>query len=196
MDRPRMTDPGVVKGKVAYLAPELLENAKPDPRCDVYSLGVVLWEALAGKRLFGTERTEIDTALRILQGNIPAVSEARAELPRELVAIVSQATARLPRERFQRATDMIDALSGLLRKQPAPTDATAIARSVRAARAWGNSQHPPAATQPPPAATQPSPGATKPPTAATKPPTAGGTPPPPPPAQPPPTGTQPPPAAD
>ena len=180
MDRPRMTDPGVVKGKVAYLAPELLENAKPDPRCDVYSLGVVLWEALAGKRLFGTERTEIDTALRILQGNVPAVSEARAELPRELVAIVSQATARMPRERFQRATDMIDALAGVLRKQPAPTDATAIARSVRAARAWGTSQYPPGATQPPPGATQPPPGATKPPP-------TGGTPPPPP-------GTQPPPA--
>jgi hypothetical protein len=123
-----------------------------------------------------------------LQGNIPAVSEARAELPRELVAIVAQATARLPRERFQRATDMIDALSAVLRKQPAATDATAIARSVRAARAWGSSQHPPAATQPPPGATQPPPGATKPP--------IGGTPPPPPATQPPPSGTQPPPAAD
>ena len=151
MDRPRTTDPGVVKGKVAYLAPELLENAKPDPRCDLYSLGVVLWEALSGKRLFGTERTEVDTALRILQGNVAPVSEVRHDLPRELVSIVSQATARSPRERFQRATDMIEALSGLLRKQPAPTDAPSIARSVRYARAWLSSTPPPPGTQPPPA---------------------------------------------
>jgi serine/threonine-protein kinase len=158
MDRPRMTDPGIVKGKVAYLSPELLENAKPDPRCDLYSLGVVLWEALAGKRLFGTERTEIDTALRILQGNIEPVSEARSELPHELIAIVTQATARSPRDRFQRATDMIEALSGLLRRQPSATDATAIARSVRAAKAWGSSTHPPpAGTHPPPAGTRPPP---------------------------------------
>jgi serine/threonine-protein kinase len=148
MDRPRMTDPGVVKGKVAYVAPELLENAKPDPRCDVYSLGVVLWEALSGKRLFGGERTEIDTALRILQGNVAPVSEVRSDLPRELVAIVSQATARVPRERFQRATDMIDALAGLLRKQPGATDAPAIARSVRSAKSWLTSQPPPSGMPP------------------------------------------------
>ena len=163
MDRPRTTDPGVVKGKVAYLAPELLENAKPDPRCDVYSLGVVLWEALAGKRLFGTERTEIDTALRILHGSVAPVSEVRQDLPRDLVAIVAQATARFPRERFQRATDMIEALSAMLRKQPAATDAPAIARSVRNARAWLSSMPPPPETQrPPPAGTQPPPPGTQP----------------------------------
>jgi serine/threonine-protein kinase len=130
------------------VAPELLENAKPDPRCDVYSLGVVLWEALSGKRLFGGERTEIDTALRILQGNVAPVSEVRSDLPRELVAIVSQATARVPRERFQRATDMIDALAGLLRKQPGATDAPAIARSVRSAKSWLTSQPPPSGMPP------------------------------------------------
>jgi eukaryotic-like serine/threonine-protein kinase len=174
MDRPRMTDPGVVKGKVAYVAPELLENAKPDPRCDVYSLGVVLWEALSGKRLFGGERTEIDTALRILQGNVAPVSEVRSDLPRELVAIVSQATARVARERFQRATDMIDALAGLLRKQPGATDAPAIARSVRSAKGWLMSQPPPSGSGMPPASGNP-PASGKPPASGIPP--ASGTPP-------------------
>jgi len=113
-DRPRTTDPGIVKGKVAYLAPELLENAKPDPRCDLYSLGVVLWEALAAQRLFGNERNDIETALKILQSNIPTITELRPELPPELAAIVATATARNPRHRFARATEMIDALAGLL----------------------------------------------------------------------------------
>jgi serine/threonine-protein kinase len=134
MDRPRTTDPGIVKGKVAYLAPELLENQKPDPRCDVYSLGVVLWEALAARRLYGAERTDVDTALKILEGNIPAVSSVRSDLPEELSKIVVRATARLARDRYPRTTEMVDALSGLLRRQPASTDAPSIARSVRLAK--------------------------------------------------------------
>jgi serine/threonine protein kinase len=136
MDRPRTTDPGTVKGKVAYLAPELLDNQKPDPRCDLYSVGVVLWEALTAKRLFGGETvTDVETALRILEGKTPKVTEVRPELPEELSEIVAHALARQPRERFQRATEMIDALSQLLRRQTEQTDGPSLARSVRTAKA-------------------------------------------------------------
>lgn len=131
MDRPRTTDPGIVKGKVAYLAPELFEEAKPDPRCDIYSVGVVLWEALTAQRLFGNEKNDIDTALRILQGNVPKVTSVRPELPEDLADVVDRATARQPRDRFQRATDMIDALSSLLRKHGQPTDAQVLSRNLR-----------------------------------------------------------------
>ncbi len=136
MDRPRTTDPGTVKGKVAYLAPELLDNQRPDPRCDLYSVGVVLWEALAARRLFGGEaRTDVEVALRILEGRVARVEEVRPELPEELAEIVARALARQPRERYQRATEMIDALAQLLRRQREPTDGPALARSVRAAKA-------------------------------------------------------------
>jgi eukaryotic-like serine/threonine-protein kinase len=135
MDRPRNTDPGIVKGKVAYLAPELFENAKPDPRCDLYSLGVLLWETLTAQRMFGKERTDVDTAMRIIEGNIPDVVAIRPDVPQALSQIVKQATARQPRDRYQRAPEMVDALAGLLRKHTEPTDATAIARSVRVANA-------------------------------------------------------------
>jgi hypothetical protein len=47
MDRPRTTDPGIVKGKVAYLAPELLENAKPDARCDRFQRATAMIDALS-----------------------------------------------------------------------------------------------------------------------------------------------------
>lgn len=134
MDRPRTTDPGTVKGKVAYMAPELLQNEKPDPRCDLYSVGVVLWEALTARRLFGGDGTDVQIALRILEGTIPSLRERRPELPVELSAIVERALARRPRERFQRATEMIDALAQLLRRHPEPADGSAIARSVRHAR--------------------------------------------------------------
>ncbi|HEX7480654.1 MAG TPA: serine/threonine-protein kinase [Polyangiales bacterium] len=135
-DRPRTTDPGIVKGKVAYLAPELFHDAKPEPRCDLYSLGVVMWEALAARRMFDSALTDVQIALAILEGKIPPVTDLRPELPEELVAIVAQATAKQARDRFARATEMIDALSGLLRKHPEPTDAPALARSVRAANGY------------------------------------------------------------
>jgi serine/threonine-protein kinase len=133
-ERPRTTDPGTVKGKVAYMAPELLENQKPDPRCDIYSVGVTLWEAIAARRLFGGKGTDIDIALRVLDGKIPPLSEAREDVPPELEAIVNRSLARNPRERFQRATEMIDALAALLRSRHAPTDGTVLARSVREAQ--------------------------------------------------------------
>ncbi|HEX2679340.1 MAG TPA: serine/threonine-protein kinase [Polyangiales bacterium] len=135
MDRPRTTDPGIVKGKVAYLAPELFENAKPEPRCDIYSLGVVLWEALSAQRLFPIDKSDATTALRILKGEIPLVTTVAPDVPPELAAIVAQATQRQARDRYARATEMIDALAGLLRKHAEPTDAPSIARSVRGANA-------------------------------------------------------------
>jgi serine/threonine-protein kinase len=135
MDRPRMTDPGIVKGKVAYMAPELLENQKPDARSDVYSVGVVLWEALTARRLFGGGvATEVQVAMRILEGKVKSVTELRPDLPEELAAIVARALARDPKERFQHATEMIEALAQLLRRQPQSADGSALARSVRAAR--------------------------------------------------------------
>jgi serine/threonine-protein kinase len=143
MDRPRTTDPGTVKGKVAYLAPELLDNQKPDPRCDLYSVGVVLWEALTAQRLFAAEgATDVEMALRILKGELPHPADLRPELPDELCAIVLRALARSPRDRFQRATEMIDALAQLLRRQCEATDGPELARSVRTARAMLSDSRP------------------------------------------------------
>lgn len=134
IDRPRTTDPGTVKGKVAYIAPEVLEHKQADPRSDLFSVGVVLWEALAARRLFGGQGTDIDIAMRVLEGRVPNIREIRPELPVELEAIMLKALARTPRERFQRATLMIEALAGLLRQGDEPTDGPALGRSVRRAR--------------------------------------------------------------
>ena len=134
MDRPRTTDPGIVKGKVAYLAPELLQHAKPDPRCDLYSVGVVLWEALTGQPLFAGARNDVEIAMRILEAKLPPVTDFRDDLPQELSDIVMRALARQPRDRYQRATEMVDALAQLLRRHPDSADGSAIAKSVRGAR--------------------------------------------------------------
>jgi serine/threonine protein kinase len=131
--RPRTTDPGIVKGKIAYMAPELFEQRKPDPRCDIFSVGVTLWEALMGQRLFGGEGTDVDIAMRVLDCKVPSLRTATPAIPPALEIIVNKALARSPDNRYQRATDMIDALSGLLRVQSVPTDGPALAASAKEA---------------------------------------------------------------
>lgn len=120
-------------GKLGYLAPEILHGASPDPRVDVYGVGVVLWESLAARRLFGGgDRTDVDIAKRILRAEVPPLAELRPELPRELCDCVSRALASDPAKRFQSAREMIGALSTILRHHPEPSDGAALARNARA----------------------------------------------------------------
>lgn len=133
MDRPSRTDPGIVKGKVSYMAPECLEGAKPSTLSDIYAIGVVLWESLAARNLFGGSGTDVDIAMRVMKAEIPPLGELREGLPERLVDIVECALSRNPKNRFARATDMIDALAGLLRNQTMPTDGPTLAKSVRLA---------------------------------------------------------------
>lgn len=133
LDRPGTSDPGIVKGKIAYMAPELFDDPKPEPRCDIFSVGVTLWETLTARRLFGGHGTDVDMALRVMQCQVPPLRELRPEIPDALERVVNRALARAPAERYQRATDMIEALATVLRNQSAPADGSALARSAREA---------------------------------------------------------------
>jgi len=99
---------GVIKGKLNYVAPEYLLG-KLDARCDLWALGVVMWELLTGKRLFDApEQREILDRVRALP--IPPPSQANPEVPREVDEIVLKALTRDPELRWQRAADMRDAI--------------------------------------------------------------------------------------
>ena len=99
---------GVIKGKLNYVAPEYL-SGKLDARCDLWALGVVMYELLTGKRLFDApEQGTILDHVRSLP--IPAPSSANPEVPREVDQIVLTALARDPNKRWQRAGDMRDAI--------------------------------------------------------------------------------------
>jgi serine/threonine-protein kinase len=132
LDRPRTTDPGIVKGKVSYLAPELFEHHRPNVRCDIFSVGVTVWEALSGRRLFDGA-TDVEAAMRVIACEVPDLREIRPEIPAELSAIVHRSLAKDPNERFQTAREMIAALSGLLCHPEVATDGPAIAQSAREA---------------------------------------------------------------
>ncbi|MCA9581202.1 MAG: serine/threonine protein kinase [Myxococcales bacterium] len=132
MDRGRLTQPGVVKGKLAYLAPELVMGDRATALTDVYAVGIVLWETLTGARLFAGGK-DTDVIRRVRDGAIPPLTEYRDDLPEELMDIVRCALAKFPEDRFQSAREMQLALAGLLRGHHERTDAEPLARSVRLA---------------------------------------------------------------
>jgi eukaryotic-like serine/threonine-protein kinase len=95
------SDPGTsretLKGKVGYMAPEYVRGQTVDRRVDVFALGVVLWEALQGKRLFRGQ-SDAETLERLLSMTVPPASEGMPELA-VLDAAVAQALARDPAKR-------------------------------------------------------------------------------------------------
>ena len=99
---------GMIKGKLNYVAPEYLAG-KLDARCDLWALGVVMYELLAGKRLFDAPE-QADILERVRSMPIPAPSQSNPEVPREVDEIVLKALTRDPEKRWQRAGDMRDAI--------------------------------------------------------------------------------------
>lgn len=123
----RMTQSGVVRGKVPYMAPEYALTGKLDPRSDLFAVGVVLYEALAGRRPFDGQ-TELDTLNRIREGRHRPLAELCPEAPSQLVAIVEQLLVPDPNERFQTASALLQALAYIA---PPPTVARELAQLVR-----------------------------------------------------------------
>jgi serine/threonine-protein kinase len=106
--RLQTTQEGQIKGKLAYMAPELLEHGEVTRLADVYAVGVMLWEGLTGKRLFEAP-TEGQLLHRVLFAQIDPPS-AVAKVPPELDALVLRALEKDPTKRFQSARDMALAL--------------------------------------------------------------------------------------
>jgi len=101
-------------GKPSYVAPEALKNEPVDERSDLWSLAVVLWEALTNDRLF--KRTnEAATLLAVLEDPLPRLDEVRPALGPDWQQFFDTALQREPTARFPSAAAMRDALTGLQR---------------------------------------------------------------------------------
>lgn len=134
MDRAKITRPEMVKGKVAYLSPEILsDGAEPSPQSDLFSLGIVLWEVLAGRRLFRA-KTDLESLKLVMACEIPPLRETRPDLPEELTQAVHRALERDPKKRFRSAQQMARALARVLRRVAEPTDAEPLGLSVATSR--------------------------------------------------------------
>jgi serine/threonine-protein kinase len=99
---------GTIKGKIGYMAPEQALGNPVDRRTDIYSMGCVLWELVAGERLIKGDPSQ--ALRRVLSGGVPRLSEVVQGVDPLLDAIVSRALERDPLDRYATARDMREAL--------------------------------------------------------------------------------------
>ena len=113
--RGQNTADGQIKGKLAYMSREQIQQGRVDRRTDVFAASIVLWELLAGERLFATGEPGA-TIARILEGKIdpPSGKKNATGFPKEIDAIVLRGLAGEPKERFQTAQDMATALENVM----------------------------------------------------------------------------------
>lgn len=105
-----LTRTGTVVGTARYLAPEQVNGGLVDGRADVYALGLLLYEMLAGKPPFAGD-SDMATALARLTNAPQPVSAARPDVPRTLEDVVSRSLARDPDYRYQSAQAFKEALA-------------------------------------------------------------------------------------
>ena len=99
------TRTGVVKGKAAYMAPEQALGKKVDRRADIFSAGVILWEAATGQRLWAN-LTEVQILMKVVQEAVPSPRFVNPYVPSELARICVRALAKNPEERYATAEEM------------------------------------------------------------------------------------------
>ncbi|HEX8098249.1 MAG TPA: serine/threonine-protein kinase, partial [Pyrinomonadaceae bacterium] len=103
------TDAGVVMGTASYMSPEQARGLEVDARTDVWSLGVVLYEMLAGRRPFDGE-TPSDCIASILKSKPAPLSRYTPGLPERLTRVVSRALAKEREKRYQSVGEMAQEL--------------------------------------------------------------------------------------
>lgn len=122
--RSEQTEIGIFKGKVAYAAPEQVLGIEVDRRVDIFSVGVILWEALTGRRLSGAGGKDLSSSFDQLQRRVAAqeerVLDVRPDAPPALVAVCERAMANEPGERFSTAAAFEQAIRDYIAQSSLP----------------------------------------------------------------------------
>jgi eukaryotic-like serine/threonine-protein kinase len=104
--RSRLTAPGAIAGTLSYMSPEQARGAPLDGRTDLFSLGILLYELLTGRRPFEGD-TAADRVSALLTAPPSPLSRYMKESPAELQRIVNKALAKARNERYQTAMDLL-----------------------------------------------------------------------------------------
>jgi serine/threonine-protein kinase len=99
------SEPGIIKGKFSYLAPEAAMGQDVDARTDIFAIGIMLWELLASQRLFLGD-TDFQTVKKVQAAVVPSISQINKKVPKDLETIIAKALAREPAARYQTARDL------------------------------------------------------------------------------------------
>jgi serine/threonine protein kinase len=129
------TAKGVIKGKLAYMAPEILMGKPIDRRADVFSAGVMLWEALAGRRI-DAGHPDAKVAGARVNGADPKLADVAPNAPPNLVAICSRAMALSTVDRYGTALELKEAIDAEL-----PSTATKERLGEFVARSFAAERH-------------------------------------------------------
>jgi serine/threonine protein kinase len=124
------TDPGVVKGKFSYLAPETAMGNEADPQADIFAVGIMLWEMLSGRRLFLGD-SDYQTVKLVQQANIPSLRKLNPDVPESLEVVIMRSLARDKRGRFATAEDFNQDLAQFLFSHQMRVTGFDIAKIVR-----------------------------------------------------------------
>jgi len=99
------SEPGIIKGKFSYLAPEAAKGIEVDARADIFAIGIMLWELLAGRRLF-LGKTDLETVQMVQRSIVPPITRIRPDVPPELEPILARALANDPNQRYSTAREL------------------------------------------------------------------------------------------
>jgi non-specific serine/threonine protein kinase len=108
------TIPGRPLGTANYMAPERILQLPLDPRSDLFSLGVVIYEMATGRLPFGAP-SPADTVTNVLEKDPIPLAQLSADRPVQLERIVQKLLAKMAGDRYQSATELRDALTGVVR---------------------------------------------------------------------------------
>ena len=114
----QLTQANNVMGSVHYLAPELAKGEQASAQSDIYALGIVLYEMLAGDVPFKADQA-VQVALRHMRDPMPSLREANPTVPQSIENIVTRATAKDPKKRYRNCEEMWQDLSTCLRPERA-----------------------------------------------------------------------------
>jgi serine/threonine protein kinase len=128
------SEPGIIKGKFGYLSPEAALGEEVDLRTDIFAVGIILWELLAGRRLFVGD-TDFATVKLIQQAVVPSLRGIRSDVSEDLERILQRALSRLPNQRYASARDLGRDLTAFLFRFGRPVSAFDVAELVRGAMA-------------------------------------------------------------
>jgi serine/threonine-protein kinase len=123
LEQDGVTATGRVLGTTDYVAPEQAMGRGVDPRSDIYSLGVVLYEMLVGQVPFHAD-SQVGVAMKHVNEELPDVQRRRPEASAAVALVVERATAKDPADRYRSIAEMIDDLETALEVEAARAGST------------------------------------------------------------------------
>jgi eukaryotic-like serine/threonine-protein kinase len=107
------SEPGIIKGKFGYLSPEAAFGQVVDARTDVFAVGIIFWEMLAGRRLFLGE-SDLETVRQVQAAVVPPIRQFNPKCSEAVERVLAKALARDPAHRYRTARALGRDLNALM----------------------------------------------------------------------------------